>query len=308
LPCRLQICFNGYNWLAGQLRKLGIDYRMADNVSTYIADWQRAQHISNSREAKRNHARLSQLARMCCRFLPGLRHRLPLSVDQCEYATDTPSSADKRIGRRSTWRARDSNRQARQHRHFPRTQVQPAVRRRNGQPFQHRHRRDADQTHHGAGSDQAVCTTSSASFSDTTVNDPTFFKHHREGNTLTDHAKIKWASMQKTLNSLPSLRELLEAANRRYLEFLSAIEDLGPEETNSTNFPQWNSTAVATLDSICSTRAMRTRYVPSFAASSIAADYRTNPFATTCRNSAAARCHVCSNDSEHTDSSKRSGT
>ena len=31
--------------------------------------------------------------------------------------------------------------------------------------------------------------------------------------------------MQKTIYSLPALRELLEAANRRYLEFLSAIED-----------------------------------------------------------------------------------
>src|SRR5580693_9157526 len=31
--------------------------------------------------------------------------------------------------------------------------------------------------------------------------------------------------MQKTIYSLPALRELLEAANRRYLEFLSVIED-----------------------------------------------------------------------------------
>jgi hypothetical protein len=31
--------------------------------------------------------------------------------------------------------------------------------------------------------------------------------------------------MQKTIYSLPALRELLAAANRRYLEFLSALED-----------------------------------------------------------------------------------
>ena len=31
--------------------------------------------------------------------------------------------------------------------------------------------------------------------------------------------------MQKTIYSLPGLRELLEDANRRYLEFLSSIED-----------------------------------------------------------------------------------
>ncbi len=32
-------------------------------------------------------------------------------------------------------------------------------------------------------------------------------------------------SMQKTIYSLPALHELLQAANRRYLEFLSALED-----------------------------------------------------------------------------------
>ena len=30
LPCRLQVCLNGYNWLAGRLRQSGIEYRMAD--------------------------------------------------------------------------------------------------------------------------------------------------------------------------------------------------------------------------------------------------------------------------------------
>jgi hypothetical protein len=42
LPCRLQVCCNGHNWLAGQLHKLGIEYRMADNAFLHIADWQRA--------------------------------------------------------------------------------------------------------------------------------------------------------------------------------------------------------------------------------------------------------------------------
>ena len=37
--------------------------------------------------------------------------------------------------------------------------------------------------------------------------------------------ETRWASLQKTIYSLPALRELPEAANRRYLEFLSAIED-----------------------------------------------------------------------------------
>src|SRR5437763_9087896 len=60
---------------------------------------------------------------------------------------------------------------------------------------------------------------------ETTVNDPTFFKHYREVEHRDGSKETKWASMQKTIYSLPALRELLEAANRRYLEFLSTIED-----------------------------------------------------------------------------------
>jgi hypothetical protein len=88
LPCRLQICFNGYNWLAGQLNKLGIDYRMADNAFSHIADWQQAQRISNGWEAKRIHARLDEFARRCCPICRDFATGYHWSVDQCEYATD----------------------------------------------------------------------------------------------------------------------------------------------------------------------------------------------------------------------------
>ena len=60
---------------------------------------------------------------------------------------------------------------------------------------------------------------------ETTVNDLTFFKHYREVEHRDGSKQTKWASMQKTIYSQPALRQILEAANRRYLEFLSAIED-----------------------------------------------------------------------------------
>ena len=39
LPCRLQICFNGHNWLAGQLRKLDIDYQLNGQCLCSDRDW-----------------------------------------------------------------------------------------------------------------------------------------------------------------------------------------------------------------------------------------------------------------------------
>jgi hypothetical protein len=60
---------------------------------------------------------------------------------------------------------------------------------------------------------------------ETTVNDVTFFKHYREVEHRDGSKEMKYAEMRKTICSLPALRELLVAANHRYLEFLSAIED-----------------------------------------------------------------------------------
>src|SRR5947208_8383177 len=60
---------------------------------------------------------------------------------------------------------------------------------------------------------------------ETTVNDLSFFKHYRQVEHCDGSRETQWACMQKTIYSLPALRELLEAANRRYLEFLSALED-----------------------------------------------------------------------------------
>jgi hypothetical protein len=43
LPCRLQIYFNGHNWLANQLGKRSIDFTLLDNAFTGLSDWTRAQ-------------------------------------------------------------------------------------------------------------------------------------------------------------------------------------------------------------------------------------------------------------------------
>jgi hypothetical protein len=48
LPCRLQVYFNGHNWLASKLDKAGIEYLMADNAFVDIADFEKAQEISDS--------------------------------------------------------------------------------------------------------------------------------------------------------------------------------------------------------------------------------------------------------------------
>jgi hypothetical protein len=60
---------------------------------------------------------------------------------------------------------------------------------------------------------------------ETTVNDVTFFKHHREVVHRDNTTQMKLAPMKKTIYSLALLAELLSAANRRYLNFLSDLTD-----------------------------------------------------------------------------------
>ena len=50
LPCRLEIYFNGHNWLASQLDHEDIDYVMEDNTFFDISDFERAQEISDNFE------------------------------------------------------------------------------------------------------------------------------------------------------------------------------------------------------------------------------------------------------------------
>ena len=60
---------------------------------------------------------------------------------------------------------------------------------------------------------------------ETTVNDVSFFKLYREVEHRNGIREKKWEPRRKSSYSLPALRELLAAANRRYLEFLAALED-----------------------------------------------------------------------------------
>jgi hypothetical protein len=60
---------------------------------------------------------------------------------------------------------------------------------------------------------------------ETTVNDVSFFRHHRTVEHRDGTPETKLAPMRRTIYSLGPLRDLLVAANRRYLAFLSDLSD-----------------------------------------------------------------------------------
>lgn len=62
---------------------------------------------------------------------------------------------------------------------------------------------------------------------ETTAKDISFFKHYRELEQRNGESVMKFAPMKRAIYSLGALGEILGAANRRYLEFLPAIDDPG---------------------------------------------------------------------------------
>ena len=60
---------------------------------------------------------------------------------------------------------------------------------------------------------------------ETTTHNVSFFRHHRTVEHRDGSKEFKLAPLKKTLYSLSDLRGLAAASNRRYLEFVSAIDD-----------------------------------------------------------------------------------
>jgi hypothetical protein len=227
LPCRLQIYFNGHNWLASQLRKRKIDYRLLDNAFVQIGDWGRAQQIVQGWEAKRMHRKLDEFAQSYCPIFRAFGAQYHWSVDQCEYATDIVfrkqsdlQAIYQNLARTAIHTVKPDNIAT-----FLGRKLSTVYEGEMGNRFNIRIEGTRIKHTMGPVSLKLYDKFGLILRIETTVNDLTFFKHYREVEHRDGSREIKWASMQKTIYSLPALRELLEAANRRYVEFLSTLTD-----------------------------------------------------------------------------------
>jgi len=224
-PFRLQFYFNGHNWLANQLKERGIAYEMVDNAFVHIADYATANQLANEFDVEILHLRLDEFAQQYCPIVTDLNLRYHWSIMQAEYATDLvfkkcetlqafyphlletlthavkPADIATFLGRKL-----NGNYQGEMGNRFNRRWLGTRIKHQMG-PL-------------------SIKMYDKFRFIlrlETTVNQVSFFQHyrkvqHRDGSTTTC-----WAPMKKTIHSLPALRELLFAANQRYLKFISAI-------------------------------------------------------------------------------------
>lgn len=224
-PFRLQIYCNGHAWLANQLRTNGIAYELMDNAFVHIADYARANQLAASLDLVRLHAHLDAFAQRFCPVIQSLHLSYSWSLYQVEYATDLVFQ-------------RQSDLQA----FYPplvETLIH-TVKPENiatflGRKLHGNYQDDVGNRFNvrwlGTRLKHVMGPVTLKVYDkfglilrlEVTVNDVSFFQHYRHVEHRNGESETKWAPMKKTLYSLAPLAELLQAANRRYLEFLSAV-------------------------------------------------------------------------------------
>lgn len=226
-PFRLQVYGNGHSYLARQLRQRQIEFRVLDNAFGWIADFAQAQQLADAFSVDMVHRKLDEFAERYCAVIQQFGLSYHWSLDQVEFATDIV------FARQADLQAiYDRLTRAAIHAVKPDNIATFLGRKLNG----HYQDEMGNRFHTRIEGTRIKHTMGPVSIKmydkfrlilriETTVDNVSFFKHYREVEHKDGTRCMGWAPMKKTIYSLAPLRELLLASNRRYLEFISAIED-----------------------------------------------------------------------------------
>lgn len=225
-PFRLQFYCNGHNVLARQLQKEQIAYEQIENAFLRIADYQRANELAATFDSQQLHQRLDVLAEQYCPAVKQLGLVYNWSIMQAEYATDivfknqptlqaiyphllesliqavTPADIATFLGRKLHGNYQDEMGNRLNQRWL-------------GTRLKHQM---------GPVSIKLYDKFNIILRIETTVNNVGFFQQYRQVRHRDGSSSTQYASMKKTIYSLPPLAETLQAVNKRYVKFLSDIE------------------------------------------------------------------------------------
>ena len=238
---RLQIYCHGHSYLARQLSQRKIQYRLLDNAFGWVADLEQAQKLADHFSVEMVHRKLDEFADRYCPVIRQFGLSYHWSLDQVEFATDIV------FARQADWQAiYDRLTRAAIHTVKPDHIATFLGRKLNGNYQDEMGNRfhtriEGTRIQHTMG---PVTIQMYDKFRlilriETTVDNVSFFKHYREVEHQNGTRSMAWAEMKKTIYSLAPLRELLLAANRRYLEFISTLEDdrTGTDKLNKVSQP-----------------------------------------------------------------------
>jgi hypothetical protein len=226
-PFRLQFYYNGHNQLASQLRKAGIDFHLIDNAFVSIEDFEQAQRLSDGLRADVLHRTLDEVARWLCPVATQFKGGYHWSLMQLEYATDIVFRNPEDLKplyevmvRTAIHAVKPENVAT-----FLGRKLDERSSAEVGNEFHTRIEGTRIKHHLGRNSIKMYDKLGRVLRIETTSNDVTSFKHHRRVEHRDGTWTMKNAQVRKTIYSLPDLQDLMRASNRRYLEFLSALDD-----------------------------------------------------------------------------------
>jgi hypothetical protein len=240
-PFRLQVYCNGHSYLARQLSQRKIEYRVLDNAFGWIADFERAQQLANEFSVEMVHHKLDEFADRYCPVIRQFDLSYHWSLDQVEFATDIVFAKQTaleaiydRLTRATIHTVKPDNIAT-----FLGRKLNGNYRDEMGNRFNTRIEGTRIKHTMGPVSIKMYDKFRLILRIETTVVNVSFFKHYREVEHKDGTRSMAWAEMKKTIYSLAPLRELLLAANRRYLEFISAIQDdkAGTDRLNKISQP-----------------------------------------------------------------------
>lgn len=226
-PFRLQFYCNGHSWLAKKLAAEGIEFTLLDNAFVRIEDWARAQALADSLQPDALHRILDRYARECCPVLDAFGQRYHWSLMQVEYSTDLVFRSEATLKPLYEQLSREAvlSVKAEQVASFLGKKITALLAQEIGSRFATRIEGTCIKHRFGNTGVKMYDKFGCVLRLETTTNDVSFFKHHRKVEHRDAHATRELAPLKKSIYSLIDLREILLGCNRRYLEFLSAIED-----------------------------------------------------------------------------------
>jgi len=240
-PFRLQFYTNGHSYLARQMTRHNIEYRVPDNAFGWISDLEPAQRLADEFRVEMLHRKLDAFADRYCPVVKRFDLSYHWSLDQVEFATDIVfrkqsdlQAIYERLTRTAIHTVKPDNIAT-----FPGRKLNGNYQDEMGNRFNTRIEGTRIKHTMGPVSIKMYDKFRLILRIETTVVNVSFFKHYREVEHKDGTRGMAWAEMKKSIYSLAPLRELLLAANRRYLEFISTIEDdtAGTDKLNKISRP-----------------------------------------------------------------------
>lgn len=227
-PFSLQLYCNGHSALARSLQREAIDFVQEDNAFLRISDLARAQALADAFSPDVLHRRLKRYAHWLCPVAEVFaQDDWHWSIRQAEYSTDLMFRSRETLVplydalSRQAVLAADAPRVA----GFLGKRITPALAQELGSRLSTRIEGRCIKHHMGAAGVKVYDKFSRVLRVETTVNDVSFFKHHRKVEHKDRHATRELAPLKKSIYSLIDLREILLGCNQRYLAFLSSLDD-----------------------------------------------------------------------------------